>query len=536
MRARDWTLMAAAAAAQLWLLATPASAQPATPELLTLDFLNAPNGSPQAALIQASNGNFYGTSTQQGGSVFQVTPTGTLTTLYTFTNNANGTVPQAALVQGSDGNLYGTTTLGGTYDNGTVFSISTAGVFTALSSFAANDCQTFNSSLIQASDGNFYGATTGGANCAGTIYRVTASGVQTTLYTFSGPDGALPEAALVQAASGTLYGTTVQGGADNAGTVFSITTSGTLTTLHSFSGTDGAWPQAALTLGTDGNLYGTTWAGGASNAGTVFSITTSGTLTTLYAFSGGTSDGFAPNGLIQGSDGNFYGTTTGGGANANACPMLPAGACNGGDSVGTLFEITPQGTFSTLYAFSIADGQNPSGALVQGSNGDFYATTAAGGLNNVGTVFEFGLGIPLPPSSLTGSSNSSGAVTLTWNSAGSGGTYNVYGASSFAWQNNGGFNPQPAATVTGTTATLSNLAPGTTYYFAVAWSNASGTSGLSNVLTVTTPGMAPPPPAPPYWHWGGGAMTPDLLVLLALLVLARAWPAARALRVRRGAP
>jgi len=201
MRARDWTLMAAAAAAQLWLLATPASAQPATPELLTLDFLNAPNGSPQAALIQASNGNFYGTSTQQGGSVFQVTPTGTLTTLYTFTNNASGTVPQAALVQGSDGNLYGTTTLGGTYDNGTVFSISTAGVFTALSSFAANDCQTFNSSLIQASDGNFYGATTGGANCAGTIYRVTASGVQTTLYTFSGPDGALPEAALVQAAS-----------------------------------------------------------------------------------------------------------------------------------------------------------------------------------------------------------------------------------------------------------------------------------------------------------------------------------------------
>jgi uncharacterized repeat protein (TIGR03803 family) len=536
MRARDWTLKVAAAAALPWLLATSVSAQPATPSLLTLDFLNAQNGLPQGALIQASNGNFYGTSTQAGGSVFQVTPTGTLTTLYTFTNSASGTVPQAALVQGSNGNLYGTTTLGGTYENGTVFSISTAGVFTALSSFAANNCQTFNSSLIQASDGNFYGATTGGANCAGTIYRVTTSGVQTTLYTFSGSDGALPEAALVQAANGTLYGTTVQGGANNAGTVFSVTTSGTLATLHSFSGTDGAWPQAALTLGTDGNFYGTTLAGGASNAGTVFRITPAGTLTTLYTFSGGASDGFAPNGLIQGSDGNFYGTTTGGGANANACPMLPSGACNGGNSVGTVFEITPAATFSTLYAFSIADGQNPSGALVQGSNGAFYGTTAAGGLNNVGTVFEFGPAIGVPPSGLTGSSNSSGAVTLTWNASVSGVTYNVYAANAFYWQNNDGFNPQPVATVTGTTATLSNLTPGTTYYFAVAWTNASGTSGLSNVVNVTTPGMVPPPLPVRYGHWGGGAMTPDLLVLLALLALARAWPAVRVIKMRRGVP
>jgi uncharacterized repeat protein (TIGR03803 family) len=350
---------------------------------------------------------------------------------------------------------------------------------------------------------------------------MTPGGTLTTLYNFSGPDGALPEAALLQVAGGAFYGTTVQGGAYNAGTVFSITASGALKTLGSFNGTNGAWPAAALVLGTDGNLYGTTSAGGAYNAGTVFRLTPAGVLTTLYSFTGG-NDGSGPNGVIQGTDGNFYGTTGGGGP--NGCPT--ASPCGG--SVGTIFEMTPSGTLTTLYAFAVADGQNPAAALAQGSNGDFYGTTVAGGLNGFGTVFSYGFGnIPLY-FSLTASSGSSGVV-LDWGNTcplclTPGATYNVYAASAFGWQLNGGFNPQPVATVTGTTTTLTDLSPGTTYYFAVAQVAAAGASGLSNVATATTPGT---PPSPPYFHGGGGALGPGLLVVLLLALLWRARSTAR---------
>lgn len=527
MRVRDCTLPVVVAGLTLWLTPTATPAQPAEPQLLTLGFLSQTNGLPQASLVLASDGNFYGTGTAQQGAVFQLTPAGALTTLYTFTNSADGIGPQSNLIQATDGNLYGTTSAGGTYLNGTVFKLSLAGAFSVLASFPANPCQIYNSALVQGSDGNFYGTTTGGASCAGTLYRITPAGALTTLHSFSGPDGALPQAALLQLAGGAFYGTTAQGGTDNLGTAFSITASGALTTLVSFNGTNGAWPAAALVQGSDGDLYGTTSAGGADNAGTVFRMTPAGTVTTLYSFTGG-NDGFAPNGLIQGSDGNFYGTTGGGGP--SGCPTT--GPCGG--SVGTIFRITPSGTLTTLYAFAIADGQNPAAALVQAGNGDFYGTSSAGGVNGFGTAFEFGPGIPFAPVDLTGSSNSSGTVALSWASGGGGTTYNVYGASAFGWQANGGFDPQPLATLTGTSASFSNLAPGTTYYFAVAWVNAggtTGTSGLSNVITVTTPGT---PPAPPYFHGGGGSLSPWLLASLLLTLLWRQVraPTRRSLRAR----
>jgi len=534
MRMRDWSLPAVLAGLALTLVPAPSPGQVATPPgLLTLDFLSQTNGLPQGSLIQASDGNFYGTSTSQQGAVFRVASAGTLTTLYSFSSAANGVGPESNLIQAKDGNLYGTTTAGGAYYNGTVFRLSLAGSFAVIASFPANPCQIYNSALIQASDGNFYGTTTGGPSCAGNVYRLTPSGSLATLHNFSGPDGALPEGALIQLTGGTFYGTTVQGGASNAGTVFSVTSSGAFKTLFSFNGTNGAWPAAALVLGSDANLYGTTSAGGANNAGTVFKITPAGALTTLYSFTGN-SDGFAPNGLILASDGNFYGTTGGGGP--NGCPMLPPGACGGNaGSIGTIFEVTPAGSLTTLYSFAIADGQNPAAALLQGSNGDFYGTTAVGGLNNFGTVFEFGPGADLAPYSLTGSSNSSGVVSLSWSwppvSAPApppvASSYNVYAANSFGWQANGGFNPQPIATTSGTTASVANLAPGTTYYFAVAAVTAAGTSGLSNVITVKTPGSPPPPP---YWHWGSGGVGPWLL---AGLLLALLWRLQRTLRPRR---
>src|SRR5450759_4522754 len=145
----------------------------------------------------------------------------------------------------------------------------------------------------------------------------------TVLHAFAGSDGQLPFAGLMQAGDGNFYGTTYQGGTGDAGTVFKITPAGALTTLHSFVGSDGSAPYAGLVQGTDGNFYGTTHSGGTSALGTVFKITPGGTLTTLHSFA--VSEGQFPYaegegpyaGLVQGSDGNFYGTAVSGGTSGN---------------------------------------------------------------------------------------------------------------------------------------------------------------------------------------------------------------------------
>ncbi len=262
--------------------------------------------------------------------VFKITPTGTLTTLYSFCAQSgctDGEYPVAGLVQGTDGNFYGTTPEGGANGGGTVFKITPTGTLTTLYSFCAqNNCADGANpaaGLVQATDGNFYGTTyAGGANGYGTVFKITPSGTLTTLYSFCSKggcaDGSYPEAGLVQATDGNLYGTTFaatfDGGANGDGTVFKITPSGTLTTLYSFSGPDGANPWAGLVQATDGNFYGTTYAGGANGDGTVFKTPLTGILTTLHSFDG--TDGAGPEaGLVQATDGNFYGTTFYGGTN-----------------------------------------------------------------------------------------------------------------------------------------------------------------------------------------------------------------------------
>ncbi|MFI5117103.1 MAG: choice-of-anchor tandem repeat GloVer-containing protein [Terriglobales bacterium] len=206
----------------------------------------------------------------------------------------------------------------------------------------------------------------------------------TTLYAFSlTSDGAYPYAGLVQGTDGNFYGTTSDGGDYYrcnqppyiCGMVFKITPAGTLTILADF--TNGATPRAGLVQGTDGNFYGTTSQGGSDicnpqGCGTVFKITPAGELTTLYDFS--ITDGAHPYaGLVQGTDGNFYGTTVNGTTSDN-CP--PYGC-------GTVFKITPSGTLTTLYSFcpqdGCPDGYNPLGGLVQATDGNFYGTTDDGG-------------------------------------------------------------------------------------------------------------------------------------------------------------
>jgi len=370
-----------------------------------------------ASLVQGSDGSFYGTAELGGvggGTVFKMSSGGKLTLLHSF-GGGNGAYPVSGLVQGADGNFYGTTSQGGAHHNctnigldgcGSVFRISPAGTATTLHSFDGSDGAYLVSGLVQATDGNFYGTTFEGGNlgCAsphgcGTVFKITPGGTLTTLLSFGGSDGAFPEAGLVQGADGNLYGTTGGGGATGFGTVFRITFAGTLTTLYNFCSQpncmDGWGPTAALVQAADGNFYGTTAAGGIYNdcfdltgaCGTVFRITPAGRLTTLHSFDN--SDGANPNGLVQATDGNFYGTTLDGGDST----------CNSLYGCGTVFEITPNGTLTTLHVFAGPDGAFPDGELVQATNGKFYGTTHGGGDpacefgSGCGTAFRLSTGL-----------------------------------------------------------------------------------------------------------------------------------------------
>jgi uncharacterized repeat protein (TIGR03803 family) len=167
-------------------------------------------------------------------------------------------------VQGSGGILYGTTSAGGAEDLGTIFSLSTNGIFNSLVSFDDTEGAYPSNGLIQATDGSFYGtASSGGANGGwGTVFRMTADGTLTTLHSFNYQDGAYPIGGLVQGTDGNLYGTTSQGGIGGQGTVFRITTNGLLTTLIWFNGANGAAPQASLIQSSNGKFYGTAQFGG----------------------------------------------------------------------------------------------------------------------------------------------------------------------------------------------------------------------------------------------------------------------------------
>jgi uncharacterized repeat protein (TIGR03803 family) len=361
---------------------------------------------PYAGLVRGIDGNLYGTTSQGGigfGTVYNITATGTLTTLYNFCSQPNctdGEVPVDGLVLASDGSFYGTTE-GNGYGTGggTIFKITPSGDLTTLYTFcsAGPPCADGlypKAGLVQGTDGNFYGTTYqggGGDGCGfgcGTVFKITPAGVLRTLHDFcpGGPpcaDGVFPLAGLVQGTDGNFYGTTQQGGVyDNCsgttcGTIFRITPDGVLTVLHSFNGSNGAYPMASLIQASDGNFYGTTGNGGAYGGGTAFRIAATGTLTTLYSFcaQSGCTDGEFPAGsLLQTKDGSFYGTT----------------GVGGEYDCGTAFRITLDGALTTLYSFCSQqnDGEIPLAGLVQATDGFFYGTTYRGGASNYGTIFR----------------------------------------------------------------------------------------------------------------------------------------------------
>ena len=368
------------------LLDGPSPAYPEVMQFLSTSTVSVPPEYPSAALVEGGDGNFYGTTAYGGasgkGTVFVVTPGGALTTLISF-NGTNGSDPVAALVQGSDGNFYGTTAYGGTNgNNGTVFQMTPAGTLRTLVSFNGTNGGHPLAGLVQANDGNFYGTTlVGGAYNSGTVFKMTSGGALTTLASFNGANGSLPFAGLVQGTNGNFYGTTSLGGSSGHGAVFRMSPAGVLTmVMDVYNSAYALYPAAGVVQGQDGNFYGTTAYGGnnslnaGSGFGTVFKMTPAGGLNTLVSFNGANGS-YCGSGLVQGSDGNFYGTTAGGGA----------GGSLGG---GTVFKMTPAGALTTLVSFNGANGNSPQAPLIQGSDGNFYGTTTYGGPGGAGTVFQ----------------------------------------------------------------------------------------------------------------------------------------------------
>lgn len=363
------------------------------------------------SLVQGIDGNFYGTTGGGGancpasygcGTVFKVTADGTaIKTLYSFcslANCADGNFPIAGLTLGTDGNFYGTTYWGGgtgtscPFGCGTIFKMTPGGRLATLHSFCSEtNCPDGYfpwAGLMQATNGNFYGTTLYGGLGAGdgTVFEITPEGAFKTVYSFcSKPnctDGQQPYAGLVQANDGNLYGTTYTGGSSTAGTLYRMTLGGKLTTVYTFCSqancADGGEPHAGLMQGSDGNLYGTASQGGLSEYGTVFGVMLSGQLAIVASFAGSDGTG-AASALIQATNGTIYGTAPGG----------------GDYSSGTVFY--PNfGGITTVYNFcsqaNCADGAYPYGGLFQATNGTIYGTTGAGGAGCGGQGLVMGCG------------------------------------------------------------------------------------------------------------------------------------------------
>ncbi len=349
---------------------------------------------PYAALVQGADGKFYGVNSTGGrsnnGTVFSLNVNGgAFTALNTFTGASQGKMPEGGLVQARDGNFYGTTNTGGGGAYGTLYQvIPTTGKLAVLANFTNGDPGGNPvGALVEGIDGLLYGtAQYGGADNDGTIFRaVPPSGGAITLATITGGlAGTYPQSDLIQALDGNFYGTTAQGGTNSLGTFFRVTPAGALTTLYSFTGgTDGSRPLRGVVQGPDGAFYGVSNQGGAYGVGALFRLVasaTTATVTPLYNFVPLLDGSNALGNLTLASDGNFYGTTAAGGANGN----------------GTIYRVTPTGGYTLLYSFANgADGGFPVGGLTQGSDGRLYGTTA-GQNGSAGTVFAVNAGLSSP--------------------------------------------------------------------------------------------------------------------------------------------
>lgn len=489
---------------------------------------------PNATLAEGMDGNFYGTSVVGGsagdGTVFkESTAGGAPTILHSFGDGSvvnDGANPECTLIQATDGDFYGTTYDGGT-GFGTVFKITSAGAVTIVYKFLdGTDGEEPVAGVIQGADGNFYG-TTKSANTHnnGTVFKVTSGGTLTTLHQFTGAgDGSAPFGGLIQGADSDFYGTTELGGAHSDGTVFKVTPAGVESIVYSFDGTHGADPVTSLIQDTSGNIYGTTGSGGAHSLGAIFEIS-SGTESVLYSFAGETgtgsaapttTDGSAPNGLVRGGDGYLYGTT-GSGGDVYDNIMTSYSYLK----YGTIFRIKTDGTsYSQLWNYcdgTLAqfddgsdggtldggDGANPNSSLIEDWNGNFFGTTYYGGDGDhtpgvngptmhptgayltgspgYGTYFELAPSTTLTPAAPTGliGTASTGQVALAWTAASGAEAYRVYRGTT------SGGETLIAHGLSYPSYTDTAVTNGTLYYYETTAVNTVGASGNSNEISAT---------------------------------------------------
>ena len=407
-------------------------------DTVTHNFIGNDGEAPVAPLVSDLAGNLYGTTSAGGtygvGTVFEISLDGnggsTETVLCTFGNGSDGRNPYAGLILDNSGNLYGTTAYGGVFGFGTVFEISPDGnggwTETVLYNFGnASDGQYPFAGLIFDNSGNLYGTTgNGGTFGFGTVFELSPNGnggwAETVLHNFgNSSDGQNPYAGLIFDNSSNLYGTTAYGGIFGGGTTFELSPNGNggwaETVTYNFgSGSDGDLPHAGLILDASGNLYGTTVYGGMFGRGTAFELSPYGNggwvEAVLYDFGNGPDGQYPYAGLTFDNSGNLYGTTAAGG--------LYSG--------GTVFELAPSNSMAknnkccrekTRYSLgSRTDGLNPQAGVIFDNSGNLYGTTANGGTQNLGTVFQIRvvqIALTLQPALISGGQLSIARVALS---------------------------------------------------------------------------------------------------------------------------
>jgi uncharacterized repeat protein (TIGR03803 family) len=402
-----------------------------------LHSFSGPEGeTPAAPLVQAADGFFYGVAAHGGdftvlppdggGTVFRMDGSGNVTTLHTF-KGPEGAWPKS-LIQARDGFFYGTATLGGQPSIsplnpgvGTIFRMDAAGRVSVLFVFpySIGGGSSQPGPIVQGADGALYGSALGafGTNAVGGyVYRFDPiTGDFRHLHDFVGSDGAIPTGPLFQAADGFFYGTTNQGGLWNSGVIYKVDVLGHFALLHSLSPFypgEGSEPKGGVIQASDGFFYGTTEQGG--YGGEIFRMDAAGNFTVLHRFDSYFSDGGRPrSGLIEGRDGFLYGTTSSGGQ-----PVT-------GSRYGVVYRMDKAGTVTVLHTFTGADGREPWAGLAQGADGQLYGSTVVGGAFGLGALFRVDPAAPAPPtplpaltvltlapSAVVGGQSSSGTVTL----------------------------------------------------------------------------------------------------------------------------